>query len=255
MQKQPEWRYQWSKFKDDNLFLFKEWIYPYTLQDFTDKTVCDCGCGHGQHLIFISSYCKKAVGIDLNTADIARENVKNCKNVEIIEADIENLNIEEKFDIVYCIGVIHHTDNPNKAFVNIKNLVKPGGILIIWVYSWEGNFFTRTILEFLRKLIFSKIHRDYLLFISKIITLMLYIPVYTLYKLPLKFLPFYEYFSNFRKLSFKRNLLNVFDKLNAPQTKFIKKSLIQQWFNTKEFKNICIRHHKGISYHASGIKK
>lgn len=73
----------------------------------------------------------------------------------------------------------------------------------------------------------------------------------TLYLLPLKFLPFYEYFQNFRKLSFYRNALNVFDKLNAPQVDFISYARAKNWVNDKRIADYNITPYKGVSWRVS----
>jgi hypothetical protein len=78
--------------------------------------------------------------------------------------------------------------------------------------------------------------------------------VYTIYLLPLNFLPYYEYFSNFRKLTFLRNALNVFDKLNAPQVDFITNERISKWFSGSDFKDVHISQYKGVSWRGSGVK-
>ncbi len=253
--KQDEWKWQWGKFYDNNKWLFQEWIYPNTLEDFKGKDALDCGCGAGQHLSFIAPYCKYALGIDLNAAQTARKNNARSKNIEVISGDIAKIKLKKKFDIVYSIGVLHHTDSPRKSFENIKNHCKKGGRVIVWVYSHEGNFLNRVLLEPAKRLFFLRLNKNVLNAFSNIITALLYIPIYTLYLLPLEFLPFYFYFQNFRKLSFYRNNLNIFDKLNAPQTFFIKKAELEEWFSPAEFSNIHISSYKGVSWRASGTKK
>lgn len=57
--KHKEWHSQWLMLKDDELFLFKDWIYPNVLEDFKDKEVLECGCGGGAAYIFYSPIRKK----------------------------------------------------------------------------------------------------------------------------------------------------------------------------------------------------
>ena len=254
-EKHPEWQWQWEEFKDDNLWLFTEWISPNTLEDFRGKDILDCGCGQGQHLSFIAPYCRNALGVDLNTSEIAKRNLQRFPHITLKEADVAAMNLQKQFDIVYSIGVLHHTDNPDQSFRNIAKHCKPGGRVIVWVYSKEGNFLNRTFVEGVKKIFLRKLPRALLLLLAHILTLLLYIPIYTIYLLPLHFLPFYEYFGNFRRLSYRRNLLNVFDKLNAPQTHFITREQMEGWFNAQDFKDTSISPYKGVSWRGSGVRR
>ncbi len=253
--KQSEWHEQWSMLQDDELFLFKDWIYPNTIESFRNLELLECGCGGGQHTSFVAEYAKHHTAVDLNTTDLAKERNKNKANITFIEADIAKMNLNKEFDVVFSIGVVHHTDNPDATFENMKKHTKSGGRTIVWVYSKEGNWMVEKIVEPIRKSLLVKMSRKNLLTLSKIITALMYVPIYTIYLLPIKFLPFYEYFQNFRKLSFYRNTLNVFDKLNAPQVDFISRERIGKWFNENDFTDIHISAYKGVSWRGSGIKK
>jgi hypothetical protein len=127
--------------------------------------------------------------------------------------------------------------------------------VIVWCYSHEGNFWNRTLVEGCKRAIIFHLPRSVVMGIAWVLTALCYLPIYTVYLLPLKALPFFEYFQNWRKLSFKRNLLNVFDKLNAPQTEFITRERIGNWFSPAVFDNIHISPYKGVSWRGSGTKK
>jgi SAM-dependent methyltransferase len=253
--KQSEWHEQWSMLQDDELFLFKDWISPVTLEDMKGKEVLECGCGGGQHTSYVAPYASHHTAVDLNTTDIAKERNKEFNNISFVEADIATMDLKKKFDFVFSIGVVHHTDDPDKTFRNMMNHTKPGGKTIVWVYSKEGNSMVEYGVEPIRKVFLRHLSRKALLGLSRFTTLLLYPVVYTIYLLPLSFLPYYEYFGNFRKLTFYRNTLNVFDKLNAPQVDFISYQRIKSWFPETEYTDIHISSYKGVSWRGSAIKK
>jgi len=252
--RQEEWHEQWSLLEDNEEFLFRDWIYPIALQDFTGKDVLECGCGGGQHTKLVASLAAHVTAVDLNTTDIARKRTREFDNIDFIEADIATMRLEKRFDIVFSIGVIHHTDDPDATVANMVRHVREGGQMVVWVYSKEGNALVEYGIEPVRKYLLRGLSRRALLGLSRCLTAIMYLPIYTLYMLPLTFLPFYEYFKNFRKLSFERNVLNVFDKLNAPQVEFISKERITRWFAEGGFEDVQITPYCGVSWRGSGTK-
>jgi len=252
-----EWREQWSMFRDDERFLFEDWIRPATIEYFKDKTVLECGCGGGQHTNFIAPIAKHVTAVDLNTVDIARERNKVFDNVEFVDADIATMDLGRQYDIVFCVGVIHHTDDPDITFANMYRHSRPGGKMIVWTYSAEGNGLVRYLVEPFRKTILRRLPRSWVAGFAHLLALSLYPAVYTIYRFSkLNFLPYHEYFSNFRKLTYRRNVLNVFDKLNAPQTKFTTLEKCHEWFSPALFQkeSISIRPYAGVSYSLVGSK-
>ena len=253
--KHTEWIEQWEMFESDDLFLFDDWIIPYKLSDFRGKHVLECGCGGGQHTNLMAPFAKSITAVDLNTIDIAENRNSHNDNIIFIEEDIANMDLGNTFDFVLSIGVVHHTDDPNRTVSNLKRHVKQGGYLILWVYSHEGNFLLRSIVEPLRKIFLTKLKRSTLLRLSTVLTVILYIPVFTIYRVGFRFLPYYEYFGNFRRLTFQKNLLNVFDKLNSPQVTLVTESQARSWIPEHEYEDIYIDSYKNVSWRISGKKK
>ncbi|MBI5595472.1 MAG: methyltransferase domain-containing protein [Elusimicrobia bacterium] len=253
-EKQPLWAEEWSRYKDDNEGLFRDWIHPWTLEDFRGKRVLDAGCGHGAHTAMTARFAKEVVGVDLNCADIARREVAAFPNASVVEGDIARVGFERPFDVVYCVGVIHHTDDPAATFRHLAGLVRPGGRLIVWAYSHEGNFLNRTLVEGVKRWGLLKLPAGALHALAWLLTFLLYPVVYSVYLLPLRFLPYYEYFGNFRRLSLRKNVQNVFDKLIAPQTWFLKREEVAAWF-ADGFGDVHLSPYMGVSWRASGTKR
>lgn len=253
-----EWREQWSMFRDDELFLFEAWIAPAGLEDFRDKDVLECGCGGGQHTSFVGRLARSVTAVDLNTTELAKARNLAATNVEFIEADIATMELSRQFDVVFCIGVIHHTDDPDRSFANMYRHLRPGGLMIVWTYSLEGNLLVARGVEPLRKRFLRRMSRKRLYQFAHVVTALMYPVVHTVYRLSLfRSLPYYEYFGIFRRLSFKRNVLNVFDKLNAPQTRFTRRATAEAWMSADRFLpgTVSIRHYAGVSYSLVGVKR
>jgi len=256
--KQHEWAWQWSQVADieeDNIAWLREWLSPYPPESFHGETVLEAGCGSGLHTRYLASHCKRLVAVDLNAAETARRNTADASNVEIREDDIATMDSAEPFDTVFSLGVVHHTDDPDRTVANLKRLLRPGGRLLIRVYAHEGNLLMRSIVEPLRSRLLAGWSRDRLLATARYGTVGMWLAMHTVYRLPLSFLPYYRYLRDSRSLSFTSNVLNVFDKLNAPQTQFIPREQVERWFDRGQFDDVQIDLHHGTTWRASGRKR
>jgi SAM-dependent methyltransferase len=108
--------------------------------DVADKLVLDAGCGMGRFADVVSRWGGKVVGIDLSLAvEAAQANLGERDNVRILQADLFRLPFRPgTFDIVYSLGVLHHTPDCEKAFRQLVPFVRPGGRLCVWVYGKMG---------------------------------------------------------------------------------------------------------------------
>lgn len=157
---------------------FLNWIYPLTPDFFKGKKVLDAGCGMGRNSYWCLEWGAREVtafDIDERSVDAARENLKNFKNATIVLADICDMPWTLEFDFVFSIGVIHHLKEPLKAIAQIKNALKEGGKLLIWVYGLEGFETYVKILNFFRKNVTSKIEPKLLHKLTYFLSLPLYV--------------------------------------------------------------------------------
>ncbi len=110
-----------------------------------NKKILDAGCGTGHRLMAVAKRYRKAriLGIDMTSTslEIAKKNAKKnrLENVTFQRANILELDLQEKFDIIYSSGVVHHLEDPGKGLRNLCNHLNGDGIVIIWHYHPLGE--------------------------------------------------------------------------------------------------------------------
>jgi len=129
-------------------------------KDLRGMRVLDCGCGTGEKAAYCSLMGADAVGFDISqkSIDIAEENAKRLSlSVKYFVSDFKDVNAylekkgEEEFDLVLCIGTLHHTDDPFGNFARMAKLVrKDGGKVVVGLYSAYGRLGCRVERKFLR---------------------------------------------------------------------------------------------------------
>jgi SAM-dependent methyltransferase len=117
--------------------------------DVRGRLVLDVGCGSGRFMDVVRRLGGECVGIDLSFAvDACHRNLGNAPGMHVVQADIFHLPFRPgTFDIIYSLGVLHHTENTRRAFLHLPPLIKPGGRIAIWVYQGysPGQQINRTV--------------------------------------------------------------------------------------------------------------
>ena len=263
----------WNHLSEGSVYTFKQfedWLSPLGSESFKNKEVLELGCGNGSLLIHALSFMpSKLVGVDLGDSVLsARKNLNKeitNGNVDIVQADLVDYRGSE-FDLVYCIGVLHHLKNPQDGFNSVLENTKKGGKFHVWVYAWEGNFIVRWFVDPIRK-ISSRLpwwFTKYLVATPLVLPYFLYAKfirmlnnIFVSFKKIGKYLPLYEYslWISERDFYFFRHV--AFDQLVTPSTVYIKRGQIESWLNDsridKDSTYIVFRN--GNSWKFGGVRK
>tara|TARA_X000000368_G_C23041672_1_gene717222 strand:- start:1389 stop:2177 length:789 start_codon:yes stop_codon:yes gene_type:complete len=201
--------------------LLKQSTYPFDLEKIQNKKICEVGSGSGRYLKnFLKFNPDKVTAIDpAESIHVAQKNVQD-ERIEFLKIDSTKMEIDEQFDYVFSLGVIHHIPRADAAVENIYRSLKVNGQFVMWVYGYENNELYILIFNNLRKFL-SKIPD----FLVEAISYFLALTTYT-YGYLCKFfnLPLKQYFLNvFSQFSFTHRVYVIFDQLNPKYSKYYKK--------------------------------
>jgi 2-polyprenyl-3-methyl-5-hydroxy-6-metoxy-1,4-benzoquinol methylase len=125
--------------ESDENFRWKTALRP---EELKGKLVLDVGCGMGRFAEVATTWGARVVGIDLSAAaEVAAKNLAD-RDFVAMQADVFALPFApESFDIIYSVGVLHHTPDCEAAVKALDKYLKPGGILAVWLYSGYNKWY------------------------------------------------------------------------------------------------------------------
>ena len=227
-------------------------IFP--VESIKGMIVGDVGAGTGRVVkTFLKYHPKKIYAIEPSITGInhINQNLKNNKNLEVINSDGLSFKTPELCDFIYSLGVIHHIKNPTDILKNINKNLKSKGKILVWVYGYENNILYICIYKFL-SIITKKLPDKILYFIAMLLNgcLQPYIFLCKFFNLPLK-----KYFLEvFNKCGWvKRNDI-IFDQLNPAYAKYYKKKEIEKELLDAGFVNLKFYHRHSYSWTVLGEK-
>lgn len=98
-----------------------------------DKVILDIACGEGYGSYLMSKSAQRVIGVDIDkeTIDKAIEKYK-ASNLEFKIGRADEIPIQDHtIDIIISFETIEHHDKQDEMMIEIKRVLKPGGLLII----------------------------------------------------------------------------------------------------------------------------
>jgi SAM-dependent methyltransferase len=132
------WRWQWQA-----AYNFCAHRHPVSKQ----VRILDAGCGTGvgtEYLVHLNPEAS-VVGIDLS-AGALKVATDRCARSGATRVEFKHLSLfdaaqlEGEFELINCVGVLHHTADPIRGIQALAAKLAPGGIMHIFVYGELGRW-------------------------------------------------------------------------------------------------------------------
>lgn len=255
--------YEWTTYSELSSFYedqFLAWVSPLCREDFQGKRVLDAGCGKGRHMVLAHEFgASEVVGIDVGVAvEAARANTRDLKGAEVVQANILQPPLANAFDIIYCVGVLHHLPDPGAGFRALAGLLAPGGRIHVWVYGFEGNGWIRLFCDPVRKHVLRRLPPVVIQPLAWFVALPLW-PLTLVYRAARRVAPwlhrrlFYApYLTFLGGLPFRSLRWIVFDQMVAPTTHYIREEQLRTWLQRAGLTDIRVESLRGMSWRGSG---
>jgi SAM-dependent methyltransferase len=116
-------------------------LFPWHLVG-SESVGADISCGSGRWAQLVAPRVGRLLACDASAAAlaVARRNLEHHSNVEFHLAPIDRLPVADgALDFAYCLGVLHHVPEPERALGAIARKLKPGAPLLVYLYYAFDN--------------------------------------------------------------------------------------------------------------------
>ena len=153
LQTKESFDYQWRELPDgecmpsnpDFLGKAEEYLLDFTAipkEWFQGKRILDAGCGSGRWTYALKELGAMVTAFDQSDGALnsVRRLVGETTQVELQQGDLLDLPYPDgSFDMVWCFGVPHHTENPLRVLKHLARCVSPGGYVFVMLYAFPES--------------------------------------------------------------------------------------------------------------------
>lgn len=113
------------------------------INDENSRAILDCGCGDGLYILAAREILnKKVFGLDIDKNNIKKIKERFGNDVDLVIADIDMIPFKrETFDKIICSEVIEHVRDDKEAVLELQEILKKNGHLMLTVPNRNYPFF------------------------------------------------------------------------------------------------------------------
>jgi len=244
-----EWN-TYSELRPEHEEQFRRWTAPLSPEDWAGKSFLDVGCGMGRNSYWPLRYgAARGVAVDVDSRSVAaaRHTLRGFPQAEVTLASAYDLRFRDEFDIVFSIGVLHHLADPQRALANMVRAVKPGGLVLIWVYGLENNEWIVRFVSPVRERVLSRLPIRLL----HILSLPLGLGMWTATRLGLGKTGYSQFFG---RLSLRNAQSVVFDQLLPQIANYWPRTTVERFLLDTGLQDVKLQWVNQVSWSAIGRK-
>jgi len=228
---------EWGNFDLETSFIETTGL---NLQDLKGKKILEVGVGSGRLLSVALKYGADCYGVDYSSSVyVAYDELRKLgfedfeSRCHVARGDLFHLPFRrDYFDIIFSIGVLHHTPDTKKAFSCLPPFLKKGGKLAIWVYA-EYNRVINANVRFWRR-IFRHVPPKVFFHLCKVLGSW---PVVFVYR-QIKILNLFMFLPCYTSVDYRdrvRTILDYYSPLHLNEHSYFE---VYEWFKEISFGNI-----------------
>jgi SAM-dependent methyltransferase len=254
---------QWDHFGDNDGFYASVEVLDQILgptgsrRDFEGKRGADIGSGTGRIvLMLLESGAEHVIAVEPSSGiDVLRKNVEHAGDrVEVIHAEGDKLPEGLDLDFVISIGVIQFIEDPLPTLRAALKALKPGGKLIIWVYSVEGNRPYVMTVTAMRAITTRLPHRA-LVRLCSLLTFGLDVYIWACRHLSFIPWPMADFMLNTHsRIGREERKYTIYDQLNPTYVKYYRESELRSVLGQAGFTDVELYHRQQYSWTATGVR-
>jgi SAM-dependent methyltransferase len=250
---------QWSRYQSNDGYygsveMLQDIIGPnISCSDFHGKSVLDIGSGTGRIVkMLLAAGAARVIAVEPSKAFtvLQRNTAGELGRVTCLNLRGDLLPDSLSVDFAVAIGVLHHIPDPDPVVIAMRNALRPGGKIIIWLYGQEGNAFYLRIVEPLRYLT-KRLPHPLLAGLCHVLNFGLGIYAFMAGYLPM---PMHSYVRNvIFPLGRDKRYLVIYDQLNPGYSKYYSRAEAYDLLHRNGFSHIALHHRHNYSWTVSGM--
>ncbi len=167
LQTREAFSHQWASLPEGDAVLSDPWFRENVARILSEEELCldplwfrgkdvlDCGSGGGRWSYGLAKLGANVTAVDINNSALAQTRlalaglpVEQSFIRSPLEEVSQHLPPGKTYDLVFCWGVLHHCGSFTRALQEIAGLVKPEGVLYLYLYGRKSVSFAADVALF-----------------------------------------------------------------------------------------------------------